>query len=63
MRGEIDKQNNSEQLKQNSKGSYDDDGVVDLDEFIDLKRRFIEQEEELLKLRALVQNGVKVKLK
>ncbi|KAF7632417.1 hypothetical protein Mgra_00008197 [Meloidogyne graminicola] len=59
LRGEIDKQNNSEQLKQNSKGSYDDDGVVDLDEFIDLKRRFIEQEEELLKLRALVQNGVK----
>ena len=61
----MDKHNNSEsgqqQQKQRSKGSYDDDGVVDLDEYVDLKRRFIEQEEELIRLKSMTQNGVKVK--
>ncbi|CAK5073821.1 unnamed protein product [Meloidogyne enterolobii] len=63
LRSELDKHNNSEsgqqQQKQRSKGSYDDDGVVDLDEYVDLKRRFIEQEEELIRLKSMTQNGVK----
>ncbi|CAK5078684.1 unnamed protein product [Meloidogyne enterolobii] len=63
LRSELDKHNNSEsghqQQKQRSKGSYDDDGVVDLDEYVDLKRRFIEQEEELIRLKSMTKNGVK----
>nr|CAD2186396.1 unnamed protein product [Meloidogyne enterolobii] len=63
LRLELDKHINSEsgqqQQKQRSKGSYDDDGVVDLDEYVDLKRRFIEQEEELIRLKSMTQNGVK----
>uniref|UniRef100_A0A1I8B2X0 GRIP domain-containing protein n=1 Tax=Meloidogyne hapla TaxID=6305 RepID=A0A1I8B2X0_MELHA len=63
LQSELDTYNNSEggqqQQKQRSKGSYDDDGVVDLDEYVDLKRRFIEQEEELIRLKSMAQNGIK----
>uniref|UniRef100_A0A914MJ26 GRIP domain-containing protein n=1 Tax=Meloidogyne incognita TaxID=6306 RepID=A0A914MJ26_MELIC len=48
-----------QQQKQRSKSSYDDYGVVNLNEYVDLKRRFIELEEELIGLKSVTQNGVK----